>query len=486
MDSFPLLTLLATIASTFLGVYALNSFTLSLIAAKKILSKDCEDADPPAQEPLPTVTIQIPIYNEGPLIESVLENVTSLDYPKDRLEIQILDDSTDAETLWKEQKLVEKYGGEGYDLRLIHRENRGGYKAGALNNGLKMAKGDYIAVVDADTYSPGNFLMELIPQFSKDERLAFVQARCEYTDRWFNWITESNAIERDVHHLIEQPAKSWYNLLPNFSGKAGIWRRDILEKYGWDESVLTEDIELSYRVQLDGWKSLYLHHPTCMIELPLSLTALKTQQMRWTAGFAQSFRKLWRPLIKSRELTRSQKLETLIFLFTPITHIVALAAIFVWMLAAILEPEATLGLWLNNPVFSIFIASISIAPNISVIMAILRSRERTLRKLLTIPLTIIMATANLIANAKGALQGFFRKNLIFEKTAKYGITQNNRKHKAACNYTIGRLIKENSLELIAAILVMTAIAKLLLQGQTMSSVPLAFIALSWLISVFQK
>jgi len=264
----PALTYLAIVVSASLSVYTFHMFALTLMVAKRIFAQVGKDIDPPVPENLPIVTIQIPIYNEGPIVERVLENITVLDYPKERLQIQILDDSTDKETLQKEEWLVEHYRREGYEIELIHRENRNGYKAGALNNGLETAKGDYIAIVDADTISPKNFLKELISQFGGDEKLAFVQTRCEYADRWFNWVTESNAVAMDVHFLVEQPAKSWYNLLPNFSGKAGMWRREVLEKYGWDENVLTEDIELSYRVQIDGWRSLYTHNPTCLIELP--------------------------------------------------------------------------------------------------------------------------------------------------------------------------------------------------------------------------
>jgi len=483
---FPALTYLAIVVSASLSVYTFNIFALALMATKRIFTRGGGDIDPPAPENLPTITIQIPIYNEGSIVERVLENVTSLDYPKERLQIQILDDSTDKETLQKEEMLTEYYTREGYEIQLIHRENRNGYKAGALNNGLRASKGDYVVIVDADTISPRNFLKELVSQFDEDEKLAFVQSRCEYADRWFNWVTESNAVARDVHFLVEQPAKNWYNLLPNFSGKGGMWRREVLEKYGWDECVLTEDIELSYRVQLDGWRSLYLHGPTCLIELPPSLTALKAQQKRWTAGFAQTFKKLWRPLLRSDRLTLGQKLEALIFLSSPITHTAALAAIVLWILAAILEPEMTLGLWLGTFAFSAFMAFMSGAPHLSVIMGILRSREKRGRKLLTIPLTITIITASLIANAKGAIEGFLRKNLVFERTRKYGITHNTRKEEVRTDYRLGRLVRKNIAELVAAILVVIAMVKVLQQGQITSVFPLSYISLAWLIGSFQE
>jgi cellulose synthase/poly-beta-1,6-N-acetylglucosamine synthase-like glycosyltransferase len=481
---FPTLTLLAIIVTAFLGIYTLNTFMLAMMAARKILGHKAVDAEDPALSSLPPITIQIPVYNEGPLIESVLENVAKLDYPRDKMEIQILDDSTDLETLEKEQEFTEICQRDGYDIQLIHRDSRSGYKAGALNNGLKLAKGDYVVIVDADTVTPTGFLKELIPYFSVDEDLGFVQVRCGYTDRWFNWITVSNAMERDVHYLVEQPAKNWYNLLPNFGGKAGMWRRSVLREYWWDEKILTEDIELSYRVQSDGWRGIYLHVPTCLIELPPSLTALKTQQRRWTAGFAQSLRKLWRPLVKSRRLTLSQKLETLIFLSTPITHLAALSAIFLWVLAAILEPEATLSLWLTNPAFSIFLTLVSMSPNISVIVGILRNGEQKKRQLLSIPVMLTVATANLITNATGALEGFLKDDLVFHRTIKYGITQDNGTQRL--DNSAPHKMSHNGLELAGALLTIAAATKLLLMGQATSAIILTYISFSWLISFFQK
>lgn len=483
---FPTLTILATIVSAFLSIYTFNFLVMSLLAAKRIFSLGVGDADPPLPENLPTVTVQIPIYNEGPIIKSVLENITSFDYPKESMQIQMLDDSTEKETLQKEELLQEYYREKGYDIELIHRESRKGYKAGALNNGLKTAKGDYVVVVDADTISPKNFLKELISIFNEHEKLAFIQTKCDYSDRWFNWITESNAIERDVHYLVEQPAKNWYNLLPNFSGKAGMWRRAVLNEYGWDENILTEDIELSYRVQIDGWESFYLQNPTCLIELPPSLTALKAQQKRWTAGFAQCLKKLWKPLLKSDKLSIRQKLETLIFLSTPVTHLVALTAIALWVLAAILEPEATLGLWLGTLAFSAFMAAMSAAANVSLIMGVLRSGDRILRKLLTIPLTITVVTSNLFANARGALEGFLGKNLIFERTRKYGITHSTRKCDVKTDFSLGSLVRKNRVELVAAIIMILATVKVLSQGQITSAFPLSYISVAWLISSFQK
>ncbi len=483
---FPTFTLLATIVSVFLSIYAFNMFIMSLIVARRIIGHKAKNTDPLSPVISPIVTIQIPIYNEGSIVETLLENITNLDYPKERMQIQILDDSTDKEALHKEESIMRIYKKKGYNIELIHRENRNGYKAGALNNGLKTTKGEYVAIVDADTISPRNFLKDLISVFNENDKIAFIQTKCDYSDRWFNWVTESSAIERDMHYLVEQPAKNWRDLLPNFSGNAGMWRRDVLDKYGWDENIITEDIELSYRVQIDGWKSLYLHSPTCLIEIPPSLTALKAQQKRWTAGFAQSFRKLWKPLLKSDRLTPIQKLETLIFLSTPMTHLASFTAIILWVLAAIFEPEATLGLWLRTLAFSSFMAAMSIAAQLPVIVGVFRSGKRLRRKLLTIPLTLTLMTANIFSNVRGAIEGFTGKKLVFERTLKYGITHKTRKHEVRTDLRLGQILRKNIVELIAAVLMTVLTIKIFQVGQITSAIPLSYISMAWLFGSFQK
>jgi cellulose synthase/poly-beta-1,6-N-acetylglucosamine synthase-like glycosyltransferase len=482
---FPAITLLAILFTGFLGLYTLNAVALALLAAAALKRKKWEDQSP-LPDILPVVTVQIPIYNEEqPFIEAVLGNVTGLTYPKDRLEIQILDDSTDMGTVNTERELARKYREDGYSVALIHRDSRQGYKAGALNNGLRTAKGEYVVIVDADTHMPASFLQDTLRCFTMDERLAFVQTRCDYTDRWLNWVTESVAVERDIHHLVEQPAKDRYSLLPNFSGKAGIWRRKVVQEYAWDETVLTEDIELSYRVQIDGWRSRYLSSPACLIEIPPTLEALRSQQRRWTAGFAQSLRKLWRPLLHSKELGLGQKLEALIYLSSPLTHLAVPAAIILWTMAAILEPAATLQLWLESYAFSLFMLIISVAPNLSVIMGVLLSDSRRVRKLLVIPLTITLGSTNLVANAKGALEGLFRENLVFHRTVKYG-GNIDLAQSVSTAPRISLALRRNCLELVGGALLAAAGAHLLLLGQLTSVIPLSYIAISWWLGLIHR
>jgi cellulose synthase/poly-beta-1,6-N-acetylglucosamine synthase-like glycosyltransferase len=484
----PIFTLLASIVSVFVSVYAFNMFFLLFLAAKQASKLHTDNDYFHKIDRYPIITIQAPVFNEGRLVERMLENLVSLDYPQDNLQIQVLDDSTDEKSYFNESELIQHYRGIGYNIQLISRKNRRGYKAGALNNGLKFAEGEFVVIIDVDTVLPKDFLKKLIPYFSGKEKLAFIQVRCRYSDRWFNWITESNAVARDVHYLIEQPVKSFHNLMPNFSGQAGIWRKDILEKYEWDEDVLTEDIELSYRVQIDGWSAIYHMNPSVMIELPPYLSTLKIQQRRWTAGFAQTFKKLWKKIIRSKKISIVQKLETFLFLSSPLTHLLVLFDIVLWALAAVFEPKTTLDLWFGNKILSVFLLIMSIGPIFSSIAAIFLSGkdERKMRKILTVPLTLTILTTNIISNASGAVLGLFKKDLIFEKTTKYGVTDNTRGNQLSLDISIRILLKQNFFEILASVFLSVVIIHVLYVGQFFTAIPLSFIMFSWLINIIQK
>ena len=437
--------------------------------------------------PWPEVTIQIPIYNEGNLITRTIEALCNLEYDKDKLFIQILDDSTDQQSLIIEQELTQNMKEQGFHITLIHRQNRRGFKAGALNNGLSSASSEYIVVIDADTILPQDFLRQLIPQFKTNTRLAFIQARCQFYNRWFSWITSANAIVRDIHFLIEQPARDSGNLLPNFSGKAGVWRRKVVQEYGWNEQSLTEDIDLSYRVQIDGWQGKYYAASTCEVELPPNITQFKAQQKRWNAGFAQVFRRLWREILISDKINLRQKTETLVFLSSSMIHPIALISVGLWIIAAILEPEITLGFWLNTRFASVLMLFLSAGPLFSTLAAIALSDERKdcVRKILTIPLTIILLSSSLWSNAYGAVQGLLKDNLVFETTKKMGIITESKKSELQSSETMQQRIMRNKIELISSCIVIIAVSTILLRGQIASAIPLIFISGSWLLNLFQ-
>lgn len=440
----------------------------------------------------PQVTIQIPIYNEGVLITRTLETLYKLEYDRDKLLIQLLDDSTDDRTLLLAQELIKKAREQSINVALIHRKNRRGYKAGALNNGLPQAIGEFIVVIDADTILPPDFLTQLIPVFNSNPKLAFIQARCQYYNRWFSWVTAANAIVRDIHFFIEQPARNAGNLLPNFSGKAGVWRRDVVQQYGWNEQSLTEDIDLSYRIQIDGWHGLYYAASTCDIELPPTLTQFKAQQKRWNAGFAQVFRRLWRKILTSDKINRLQKTETLVFLSSSMIHPIALLSVGLWVVAAILEPENTLNFWLSTRVASVLMLFLSAGPLFSALTAIALSDERSTRPLalvktiLTIPLTILLLSSSLVSNAYGALQGLFKDDLVFETTKKYGISSETKINALQANSSILLRLQRNKVELVMSCLLLIAISAIFLQGQLTSAIPLIIVVASWLLGVFHE
>ncbi|MGB0035454.1 MAG: cellulose synthase family protein [Candidatus Acidiferrales bacterium] len=239
----------------------------------------------------PRVTVQLPIYNERYVIERLVEAVAQFDYPRELLEIQVLDDSTD-ETREVARNCVERYQGLGISISYIHRDNREGFKAGALQEGLKTAKGEFIAIFDADFIPPAEFLRRTVPYFT-DAKLAMAQTRWSYVNRNYSALTEVEAILLDGHFVIEHCARFRSGLFFNFNGTAGIWRRASIEDAGgWQHDTLTEDTDLSYRAQLRGWQFLYLPEIDCPSELPVEMNAFKSQQARWAKGLMQTAKKI--------------------------------------------------------------------------------------------------------------------------------------------------------------------------------------------------
>jgi cellulose synthase/poly-beta-1,6-N-acetylglucosamine synthase-like glycosyltransferase len=246
---------------------------------------------PPPIEEWPKVTVQLPTYNERYVIERLIEAVAQFDYPRDLLEIQVLDDSTD-QTQEVALACVERHRALGLPVAYIHRDNREGFKAGALQEGMKQASGEFIAIFDADFIPPADFLRKTVPYFV-DPKLAMVQTRWSYVNRHYSVLTEVEAILLDGHFAIEHSSRFRSGLFFNFNGTAGIWRREAIEDAGgWQHDTLTEDTDLSYRAQLRGWKFTYLPEIECPSELPVEMNAFKTQQARWAKGLMQTAKKI--------------------------------------------------------------------------------------------------------------------------------------------------------------------------------------------------
>jgi cellulose synthase/poly-beta-1,6-N-acetylglucosamine synthase-like glycosyltransferase len=260
--------------------------------------KKFSEVPPQRYEQLPRVTIQLPIFNEQYVVERLIESASKMQYPRDLLEIQILDDSTD-ETHPFTASLVAQYKANGHPIEYIHRNNRQGYKAGALQNGLQTATGEIVVIFDADFIPPVDFLERVVHQFA-DPKVGMVQTRWTYLNRYYNVLTEVQAMLLDGHFVLEHVARSGAGLFFNFNGTAGALRRSMIDDAGgWQHDTLTEDSDLSYRAQLKGWKFVYLPSIECPSELPVETYGFQVQQSRWAKGLTQVAMKLLPKILKS-------------------------------------------------------------------------------------------------------------------------------------------------------------------------------------------
>lgn len=276
---------------------------------KKILAElDISDPDK-----VPYVTIQLPIYNELYVIESLLENIAQIEYPKEKLEIQVLDDSTDESVAITAEKVVHLQK-SGLDIKHVRRENRTGFKAGALKEGLKTAKGEFIAIFDADFLPQKKWFLQTVPYF-ENEKIGVVQTRWGHINRNYSLLTKMQAFAIDVHFTIEQAGRNSQGHFINFNGTAGIWRKKtILDAGNWDGGTLTEDLDLSYRAQLKGWIFKYLVDIETPAEVPAVISAARSQQFRWNKGGAENFRKFYREVITTSHIPFRTKLHGIIHL----------------------------------------------------------------------------------------------------------------------------------------------------------------------------
>jgi cellulose synthase/poly-beta-1,6-N-acetylglucosamine synthase-like glycosyltransferase len=251
-------------------------------------------------DPLPVVTVQLPLYNEMYVAERLIDAVCRLDYPRDRLEIQVLDDSTD-ETCEIAELAVRRHAAHGVDIKYLHRTDRSGYKAGALEAGLAVARGEYIAIFDADFLPSPDFLQRTIHHFS-DAGIGMVQARWGHINEDYSLLTKIQAILLDAHFVLEHGSRNRGGCFFNFNGTAGLWRRAaIADAGGWQHDTLTEDLDLSYRAQLRGWRFVFVQDHVAPAELPVEMNAFKSQQHRWAKGSIQTFLKLMPHILRSNQ-----------------------------------------------------------------------------------------------------------------------------------------------------------------------------------------
>ena len=300
---------------TILAVYGIHRYALVYNYYK---NRKRIAGPPPEISAWPRVTVQLPIYNEKYVIERLVEAIAAFDYPRELLDIQVLDDSTD-ETREVAANCVERYRQLGVPISHIHRDNREGFKAGALQEGLKSARGEFVAIFDADFIPPADFLRRTVPYFI-DQKLAMVQTRWSYVNRHYSALTEVEAILLDGHFVIEHSSRFRTGLFFNFNGTAGIWRRIAIEDAGgWQHDTLTEDTDLSYRAQLCGWHFTYLPEIDCPSELPVEMSAFKSQQARWAKGLMQTAKKILPRVLRS-EMPTAVKAEAVFHLTANISY----------------------------------------------------------------------------------------------------------------------------------------------------------------------
>lgn len=390
----------------------------------------------PLTEPYPVVTVQLPIFNEMNVVGRLVESIVELDYPKDKLEIQILDDSTD-ETQKIVKELVEKFRKANFNIFYIHRTKRTGFKAGALQNALKTAKGEFIAIFDADFIPQPDFLKKLLPYFSTDN-IGMVQARWEHTNRKYSLLTKVQAIILDGHFLIEHTARNRSGRFFNFNGTSGIWRKKAIESSGgWQGDTLTEDMDLSYRAQLNGWQFVFVPDVVTPAELPVDVSAFKTQQGRWAKGTIQTAKKLISKIVKSKTPLKV-KIEAIFhlssnfcYLFLSVATLLILPATLVRLSS--IHKHSYIFL-VDIPIFLLGTLSIAYFYYIS-------QKELGFGfwdSVKYIPFLMSTGIGLSINNSKYILEGIYGLESEFVRTPKYGITHkrtsiNSKKYKSKKN-----------------------------------------------------
>ena len=309
-----LVIVLYTISLLLIFMYSLAQLNLlfNYLSSKKV-KDDSPKFDLSNPDEIPYITIQLPVYNEMYVMERLLDNIAKIDYPKDKLEIQVLDDSTD-ETVETTLKHVQQLQSTGLDIKHITRTDRKGFKAGALKEGLETAKGSIIAIFDSDFLPQKDWLKHTIPYF-KDEAIGVVQTRWGHINRNYSILTRIQAFALDAHFTLEQVGRNSKGHFINFNGTAGLWRKTcIIDAGNWEGDTLTEDLDLSYRAQLKNWKFKYLEDVETPAELPIVISAARSQQFRWNKGGAENFRKMMGRVIKSKNITAKTKVHGLLHL----------------------------------------------------------------------------------------------------------------------------------------------------------------------------
>ncbi len=435
--------------TTFKGLYQANAFDMALLIPYFVVlillasygvhryilvylyykHRKKRTTDPPGHfSDLPRVTIQLPIFNERFVVERLLDAICRMNYPPDKLDIQVLDDSTD-ETQAVARRLVEQYAARGCPITYHHRSHREGYKAGALAEGMPTSKGEFITIFDADFVPSEDFLLRTIHHFT-DPKIGMVQTRWTHINRHYSFLTEVEAILLDGHFVLEHSGRACSGVFFNFNGTAGVWRRSAIEQAGgWQHDTLTEDTDLSYRAQLKGWKFVYLQDVECPAELPVEMTAFKTQQARWAKGLIQTGKKILPQVLKSDQPFHV-KFEAWYHMTANISYPLMI------VLSVLLLPAMIIRfyqgwfqmLYIDLPLFMASTFSISSFYLVS-------QRElfprRWPRAILYLPFLMALGIGLTITNTIAVLEALVGKQTAFARTPKYHVESKKDKIRAS-------------------------------------------------------
>ena len=385
--------------------------------------------EPPRRfEQLPRITVQLPIFNEQFVIDRLIDACSQLEYPRELLEIQLLDDSTD-ETKEVAAAICDRYRAAGLPIAYLHRTNRHGFKAGALDEGLKVATGELVAIFDADFVPPPEWLMQVVHHFAEPE-IGMVQTRWTHLNRDYSFLTEVEAMLLDGHFVLEHGGRSRAGVYFNFNGTAGMWRRSaITEAGGWQHDTLTEDTDLSYRAQLVGWKFKYLQDVVCPAELPIEMTAFKTQQARWAKGLIQTSKKVL-PRVFESDADWHTKLEAWYHLTANLSYPLMI------VLSVLLMPAMIIRFYqgwfqmllIDFPLFMASTFSISSFYLVSQKELFPRSWYRTF---LYLPFLMSLGIGLTITNTKAVMEAIFGIKSAFKRTPKYRVQKRGEKSQAS-------------------------------------------------------
>jgi len=412
-----------------LAFYGVHRYQLVWLYFKH--RKQATHEPPQLFDDLPHITVQLPIFNEKYVIDRLIEACCKLDYPRHKLQIQLLDDSTD-ETAETAALLVANYQAAGYPIEYIHRTNRYGYKAGALDYGLGTATGELVAIFDADFVPPPEWLMRVVHHFA-EPHVGMVQTRWTHLNRNYSFLTQVEAILLDGHFVLEHGGRSRAGVFFNFNGTAGMWRRTAIEQAGgWQHDTLTEDTDLSYRAQLKGWKFKYLQDVECPAELPIEMTAFKTQQARWAKGLIQTSKKIL-PQVWRSDAPLHTKIEA-------VYHLTAnLSYPFMVILSVLLMPAMIIRfyqgwvqmLFIDLPLIVMSTFSISSFYLVSQKELYPRTWWKTIGYL---PFLVALGIGLTVTNTRAVMEALLGIKSSFKRTPKYRVEKRGEKTEAAVKY----------------------------------------------------